>query len=144
MSEELLNALMQLFATIAKQNDGPSSREKEFVKNFLSSQLDQASVDKHFALFNEFSVKKNNEKRTSVTDSVNIIGQAKKINKILTQKQKIVVLVRIFDLIKTDLSGFDLKYGIVKTIADVFNITPFDFNLIETFVLETSIKKITN
>lgn len=142
MSEELLKALMQLFAIIAKQNNGPSSKESEFVYNFLSQQLDTATAEKYVNLFKEFSAKKNAEKRVSVTDSVQIIGIAKKINKILTQKQKIVVLVRIFELVKADPSGFDLKYAIIKTLADVFNVSAFDFSLIEPFILDTSIKKV--
>lgn len=142
MSEELLKALMQLFAIIAKQNDGPSPKENEFVKKFLSQQLDQKTADKYFNLFSEYSVKKNSEKRVSVMDSVNIIGIAKKINKILTQKQKIVVLVRIFELVKADTSGFDLKYSIIKTLGDIFNISSFDFGLIEVFILDETIEKI--
>ena len=141
MSEELLKALMQLFAIIAKQNEGPSVKENEFVQNFLS-QLDHSTSEKYIQLYNEYAIKKNTEKRVSMMDSVNTIGIAKKINKILTQKQKIVVLIRLFELIKADTSGFDIKYPIIKTLADIFNISPFDFSLIEVFVLEQSIEKV--
>jgi len=142
MSEELLNALMQLFAIIAKQNEGPSDKEREFVYNFLSKQLDHSSAKKYFNLFQKFAIKKNAQNRVSVMDSVNIIGIAKKINKILTQKQKIVVLIRIFELVKADASGLDLKYSIIKTLSDIFNISSFDFTLIESYILETNIDKI--
>jgi ABC transport system ATP-binding/permease protein len=142
MSEELLNALMQLFTIIAKQNNEPSFKVDGYVSSFLSHQLDSATADKYFNLFRENSIKKNNEKRVSVMDSVSTIGIAKKINKILTQKQKIVVLIRVFELIKADETGFDLKYAIIKTLAEVFNISSFDFKLVEAFILTNSIQEI--
>ena len=37
MSEEILKALMQLFAIIAKQDEGVEMKEREYVINFLSS-----------------------------------------------------------------------------------------------------------
>jgi len=142
MSEELLNALMQLFAIIAKQNNEPSPKVNEYIGNFLSKQLDHDTAEKYFKLFKQYSAKKNNEQRVSVMDSVYTIGIAKKINKVLTQKQKIVVLTRIFELIKADDSGFVLKYAIIKTLADVFNISTFDFNLIEAFIFTNDTAKI--
>ena len=39
MSEEILKALMQLFAIIAKQDDGASQSERKFVEEFLVFQL---------------------------------------------------------------------------------------------------------
>ena len=36
MSEEILKALMQLFAIIAKQDEGVESNERDYVVNFLS------------------------------------------------------------------------------------------------------------
>jgi len=39
MSEELLKALMQLFAIIAKQDGGVEVKEREFVKMFLEQQI---------------------------------------------------------------------------------------------------------
>ncbi len=39
MSEEILKALMQLFAIIAKQDEGVETTQVEYVKNFLQSQL---------------------------------------------------------------------------------------------------------
>lgn len=135
MSEELVHALIQLFAIIAKQCDGPSVAEREFVTNFLDAQLDRSTAQKYFNLFIEYSARKNADNRVSVTDSVTIIGTAKKINKILTQKQKIVVLIRILELIEADRSGFDVKYSITKTITVIFNISHADFLLIESLIL---------
>jgi len=136
MSEELLKALMQLYAIVVKQNNGPSQKESDFVHNFLSTQIVNDKVEQYFNLFKEFSIKKSNEKRISVSDSVSIIGIAKDINKILTQKQKIFVLIKIFELIKADSLDSTIKIEITKTIADVFNISNQDFKLLEIFVFQ--------
>ena len=53
MSEEILKALMQLFAIIAKQDEGVESSEREFVKNFLTQQLNDEAVPEYMALFDE-------------------------------------------------------------------------------------------
>jgi ABC transport system ATP-binding/permease protein len=55
MSEEILKALMQLFAIIAKQDVGLSENEREFVQNFLKQQLNESSVKEYLALFDSFS-----------------------------------------------------------------------------------------
>ena len=89
MSEEILKALMQLFAIIAKQDEGVESSEREYVVNFLTQQLNDEAVPEYIALFDEkagFTGEKNNvkeKKLTSVKDSVRILGICKKINKTL-------------------------------------------------------------
>ena len=40
MSEEILSALMELFGLIAKQDEGVGAPEKEYVENFLKSQIE--------------------------------------------------------------------------------------------------------
>ena len=45
MSEEILKALMQLFALIVKQDSGMEANEKEYVINFLTQQLNDETVD---------------------------------------------------------------------------------------------------
>jgi ABC transport system ATP-binding/permease protein len=54
MSEEILKALMQLFAIIAKQDVGLSENEREFVQNFLKQQLNESSVKEYLTLFDSF------------------------------------------------------------------------------------------
>src|SRR4030042_2727825 len=107
MSEEILKALMQLFAIIAKQDGGVEENEKYFVRTFLTHQLSEDKVREYFALFEEHSgltdssndpAEHEKEKLTSVIDSVRILSICRKINKTLTQKQKVVVLVRLYEL----------------------------------------------
>jgi len=97
MSEEILKALMQLFAIIAKQDEGVESNEREYVVNFLLQQVNDEAVGEYIELFDQHAgLKQNKEngendgkpkkvKLTSVKDSVKILGICKKINKTLTQ-----------------------------------------------------------
>jgi ABC transport system ATP-binding/permease protein len=151
MSEEILKALMQLFAIIAKQDVGLSVKEREYVQNFLKQQLNESSVKEYLALFDSFSetAKPKNEEEevaldekarkprlTSVKDSVKTLGIAKKINKTLTQKQKVVVLVRLFELINSDNNFTAQRMAIIDTAAEVFNITKEEYSIISSFVVE--------
>ncbi len=144
MSEEILKALMQLFAIVAKQDEGVESTQVEYVKNFLQQQLTEEKVAEYYALFekhagladtDEQEPKKN--KLTSVRDSVRILGLCKKINKTLTQKQKVVALVRLFEIINADRKFTDQRLAIINTVAEVFNISKEEFQSIESFVIKT-------
>lgn len=148
MSEEILKALMQLFAIIAKQDVGLSVNEREFVQNFLKQQLNESSVIEYLTLFDSFietnKPKKDKEdeegkpkkpRLTSVKDSVKTLGIAKKINKTLTQKQKVVVLVRLFELVNSDKNFTPQRMAIIDTTADVFNISKEEYNAISAFVI---------
>ncbi len=151
MSEEILKALMQLFAIIAKQDEGVESSEREFVKNFLTQQLNDEVVPEYMALFDdkagitgEKAEKNDKVKLTSVKDSVRILGICKKINKTLTQKQKVIVLVRLFELVNADRKFSEQRMAIIHTVSEVFKFTRDEFRSIESFVIHTEISEIDN
>jgi ABC-type multidrug transport system ATPase subunit/uncharacterized tellurite resistance protein B-like protein len=147
MSEEILRALMQLFAIIAKQDEGVEITQVEYVKNFLQQQLSDEKVKEYFALFEEHAglisteieeedEEKDRKKLTSVRDSVRILGLCKKINKTLTQKQKVVVLVRLFEIVNADRKFTDQRMAIINTVAEVFKVSKEEFGSIESFVIK--------
>ena len=150
MSEEILKALMQLFAIITKQDEGASEKEKLFVEIFLKQQLNAEMVASYLALYQGFLGEGQTEnpeeegkkkKLTSVKDSVKTLSICKKINKTLTQKQKIIVLIRLFELIDAqnstaDTGSLNQRKEIINTVATVFNIEPDEFKDIETFCQE--------
>lgn len=146
MSEEILKALMQLFAIIGKQDEGVELSEREYVKSFLISQLNDEAVKEYLALFDGFAgldingdaEETNKKKLTSVKDSVRILGICKKINKTLTQEQKVVVLVRLFELVNADRKFTDQRMAIINTVAEVFNLSKEEFRSIESFVVKNS------
>ncbi|MCH8318088.1 MAG: ATP-binding cassette domain-containing protein, partial [Bacteroidetes bacterium] len=138
MSEEILKALMQLFAIITKQGAGSTERERQYVQGFLTQQISQASVVDYLELYDGFSNsgKKTVKKRTSVLDSARTMGICHKINKTLTQKQKVVVLIRLLELVKSDGKHSRLRMQIIDTVSDVFKITSDEHKTIESFVLK--------
>ncbi len=113
MSEEILKALTQLFAIITKQDGGVTEKERLFVISFFKQELDQETVNEYLELYDKYSgfntekpesEKKPERKRklTSVRDSVKTLALCKKINKTLTQNQKVVVLIKILELVGAD------------------------------------------
>lgn len=140
MSEEILKALTQLFAIITKQDGGVTERERQFVINFFQTELDQDSIKEYVDLYDEFSGYGKEEdasksKLTSVRDSVKTLGICKKINKTLTQKQKVVVLIKLLELVSTDKNFTPQRIEIINTASSVFNIVQYEYHLIESFVI---------
>lgn len=137
MSEEILKGLMQLFAIISKQDEGTTSHQHEFVKSFLSSQLNSDKVKEYLDLyegkagFNEDQAPA--RKLTSMKDSIRSVALCRKIGKTLTQKQKVVVFIRLFELLKADGLYTEQRMGIINTAAEVFNISDDEVELISHF-----------
>lgn len=155
MSEEILKALMQLFAIIAKQDEGVVTNEREYVVNFLTQQLNDEAVNEYIKLFDEHAGlldekeeelgdedKPKKVKLTSVKDSVKILGICKKINKTLTQKQKIVVLVRLYELINADRKFTEQRMAIINTVAEVFKLTKEEITDVENFIVKNEFNEL--
>src|SRR6187431_671807 len=146
MSEEILKALTQLFAIITKQDGGVTERERQFVFNFFQTELDQDSVKEYLDLYDQFSGYGKEDdvksKLTSVKDSVKTLGICKKINKTLTQKQKVVVLIKLLELVSTDKNFSPQRMEIINTVSTVFNIDKDEYQLIESFVTTEDAKSL--
>lgn len=139
MSEKILKALMQLFAIIAKV-DGVTNNGREIVQSFLKQQLNQEMVDEYLKLFDQFleahhhlsdSTKK--KKRTSV-NSVKVLVICTQINAELTQRQKIVVLIRLIEFINSSGEVTDQELEFVSTVCQTFNIEEEEFARCMSFV----------
>ncbi|WP_010662134.1 ATP-binding cassette domain-containing protein [Marinilabilia salmonicolor] len=144
MSEEILKALMQLFGLIAKQDGGAESNETEYVRVFLEQQLNAEAVEEYYALFLKHSTDRKGGKDeeegkvrlTSMKDSVRILGICKKINKQLNREQKVVVLVRLYELVNADHKFTEQRMAIINTVADVFKLPRNEISHIENFVIK--------
>ncbi|MGB3181204.1 MAG: ATP-binding cassette domain-containing protein [Cyclobacteriaceae bacterium] len=147
MSEEILKALTQLFAIITKQDGGVTETERDFVIRFFQQELDQDSVQEYLELYDKYvgynqeekdapEKKERKSKLTSVKDSVRTLGICKKINKTLTQKQKVVVLVKLLELVGSDGNFTSQRMEIIDTVSTVFKVGKDEYKLIESFVLK--------
>ncbi|MCX6325708.1 MAG: ATP-binding cassette domain-containing protein [Bacteroidia bacterium] len=150
MSEEILKALMELFALIVKQDGGILMNEREYVSGFLNKQLTKETVNEYIALFDEHAgpvMKRSIVKEPSapsVKDSVKILGICKKINHTLNQGQKVVVLIRLYELVNADRQFTPQKMNIINTVAEVFKISPDEFAATEQFVMNDNPENLTN
>lgn len=140
MSERILKALMQLFAIIAKV-DGVTSESRVVVQSFLRQQLSLELVDQYLKLFDEFleahhqvsKRKDGSAKRTSL-NSVKVLRICTQINEELTQKQKIVVLLRLLEFIHTSNEISEQELEFVQTVSETFNIDQREFTRMRDFV----------
>ncbi|MEK6782469.1 MAG: ATP-binding cassette domain-containing protein [Bacteroidota bacterium] len=150
MSEEILKALTQLFAIITKQDGGVTENERQFVINFFQSELDRDSIKEYLELYDNYSgyskqgtaEEEDKNKVTSVKDSIKTLGICKKINKTLTQKQKVIVLIKILELVNSDKNFTPQRLEIINTVSTVFNIIKDTFKFIETFVISERIEEL--
>ncbi|MFO7671348.1 MAG: ATP-binding cassette domain-containing protein [Bacteroidales bacterium] len=140
MSEEILRALMQLFALITKQDGGIGEKEIEYVTRFLVQQIGVDSAHEYLQLYKETAgesedaEKSGAQKLTSVLDSVKVLKLCKQISKTINQRQKVVVLVRIMELVNAEYNLTEQRMGIVKTVADIFRISSDEYENILAFV----------
>ena len=137
MSEEILKALMQLFAIIYKQDDSGKEEQDNYVKEFLLSQISRERFDTYFDQYTEYINAESSEdgevKRTSVKDSVRTLAICKRINKTLSQKQKSIVLVRITEFIYITETISKLRIELLATISEVFKIEKEEYENILQF-----------
>lgn len=143
MSEEILKALTQLFAIITKQDGGVSENERQFVIDFFQQELEKSAIVEYLTLYDQISgysdqqakhVDDRSAKLTSVKDSLKTLAICKKINKTLTQKQKVVVLIKLLELVGSDQHFSAQRMEIINTVSTVFNITQEEYKLIESFI----------
>ena len=143
MSEEILKALTQLFAIISKQDGGVTENERQFVINFFQQELDKDTIKGYLELYDDYSDytkqgtdQEEKNKLTSVKDSLKTLGICKKINKTLAQKQKVVVLTKLLELVGSDKNFSSHRMEIINTVSTVFNIAQDEYRLIESFVVK--------
>ncbi|HTF05536.1 MAG TPA: ATP-binding cassette domain-containing protein [Bacteroidia bacterium] len=140
MSERILKALMQLFAIIAKV-DGVTSASRGIVESFLKQQLNIELVEEYLTVFDDFleqhhqvsKRKDGSQKRTSLA-SVKVLRICTQINEELTQKQKVVVLLRLIEFIHTSNEISEQELEFVQTVSETFNIDAVEFSRMRAFV----------
>jgi ABC-type multidrug transport system ATPase subunit len=145
MSEQILKALMQLFAIIARPQSNRHDR-RIVVENFLRRQLNSELVSEYLELFDYYyalNQQKSAEdgkfnKRTS-SSSVKVLVICTEINEELTQRQKIILLFQLLEFIKADSPSLEeitvQELQFVATVSDTFNIQQSEFELVKNFVL---------
>jgi ABC transport system ATP-binding/permease protein len=148
MSQRILKALMQLFAIIARvdeeidiQNPITKGHGRNIVQSFLNQELGSEAVEEYLTLFDEFLIayqgkttKKDGVRKKTSVHSVKVLRICTQINEELAQRQKMIVLVRIFEFINANESVSEQEREFAQTVADTFNVSMAEYNEIKEFV----------
>lgn len=124
MSETLIKALMKLFAIIANEG-GITDDERSVVENFLKQQINQEAAKEYMQWFEKFA----QEEDASHFDAI-----CAQINLELTQKQKVIVMIRLVELVMADGTISPEEEKFVEVVRKTFNMDIQEYMLIRGFV----------
>ncbi|MBR9998427.1 MAG: ATP-binding cassette domain-containing protein [Cyclobacteriaceae bacterium] len=149
MSEQLLKAIILLFAILAKI-DGLSKDERITIRNFLYSRLNDATASYYFSLFNQLITQY--EKRESRISQEEKIREEKRelekisrqINNELTQHQKIVLIMDIIALSMADGRITKGEEEIIYSICKAIRIKREDIDAVKSFAMAQGIQDFDN
>lgn len=153
MSEELLRAIIQLFAIVAKERITEDERQK--IKEFLSLHLNQESIRYYLGLFDDF-VKETKRHASSdlanvdeetlqfVDDWSQIMQISKKVNQALTTQQKCVLVIKIIELVFADGELSERQSNLIFYIGEALKIPGKDLRAMQAFVTGQDIEELSS
>src|SRR5258707_6010832 len=143
MSEELLKAIIQFFAIVAKERI--TEDERTIIKEFLSLHLNQDGLRYYLTLFDDFCKSNkpahaqlaNVDEATQefVDDWAQIMQIARKVNQALTMQQKAVVVIKIIELVFAGEDLSERQSNLIFYIGEALKIPAKDFRAMRGFVL---------
>ncbi|MEP0367164.1 MAG: ATP-binding cassette domain-containing protein [Cyclobacteriaceae bacterium] len=131
MSEEVLNAIIQLLAIVAKEDD-VTLDERASIHNFLVDSLNTEEANKYMNLFDHLSETATND-RSLENEQINEL--CNQINKEQTAQQKIAVILNLMILIAADGEITPREKELLYYISDQFHISKNITDLIKAFVV---------
>ena len=142
MSQQILRALMHLFAIIARPESNKKDR-RSVVEAFLKRQLNLELVNEYLEIFDNhysFQQEKQSEaakrKKRTASDSVRVLVICTRINEELNQRQKIIVFINLLEFVKSDNEKITKQeFDFITTVAETFNISSGEFENMRDFVL---------
>jgi ABC transport system ATP-binding/permease protein len=133
MSEPVLNAILRLFALVAKE-DQITETERKKVEEFLSDHLNEKSVTQHLALFDSFGELMTHHGEWS--QEVELINQiCTDINRDVEQRQKSVILLELISIILADGSFSEREKKLATEISKALNTKPDELEAITHYVM---------
>ena len=137
MSEELLKAIIQLFAIVARERI--TEDERTNIKEFLSLHLNQEAIKYYLNLFDDFTKTHRVEATQDVSnldletqqfvdDWAKIMQIVKKVNQALTMQQKLVLVVKIIELVYADFNISERQGNLIFYIGQALKIPQADID----------------
>ena len=132
MSEPILNAIIKLFALVAREGR-VSKEERSHIESFLQDHVGQRSVGAHLRQFDEYCDLI--AEHTPQQEAEDIKAIAMEINREVAQKQKSLIMIELMSSVLTDGTITDHENQTAKAIANALNISEADQDLIKYYVL---------
>lgn len=134
MSEIVLDAILRLFAVVARQ-DEVNRHEREQIRRFLLDHINEANVEIYLSRFVSYS----DEKRSDNIDEERQFVQriCKSLTAEITQRQKLIILVELIRIVLADESLTERENELVKEVARSFKISDEELNCVHTFLRAT-------
>lgn len=144
MSEELLKAILQLFAIVTRERI--TEDERNNIKEFLGLHLNRDAVKFYLNLFDQFASSYQeeapDEKDSSldhetlqfVDDWAKIMQITKKVNQALTAQQKLVLVIKIIELVFSDNEISERQTNLIFYIGQALKIDQQDVKELQDFV----------
>ncbi len=149
MSEELLKAIIQLFAIVAKER--VTEDERANIKEFLSVHLNQDSIEYYLQQFDKHcsenvkSVEEldvDDDTLAFVEDWSRIMAITKQVNQALTAQQKVVIVAKIVELLYADREISERQENLIFYIGEALKITRKDIGALKSFVLGEDLEEL--
>ncbi len=151
MSEELLKAILQLFAIVARERI--TEVERNNIKDFLSVHLNREATNYYLKLFDEFAQSQEVDSRQElsnldadtkqfVDDWAKIMKIVKQVNQALTTQQKIVLIVKIIELVYADDEISERQGNLIFYIGQALKLEKEDVQTLQSFVTGTDIDEL--
>ncbi len=150
MSEELLKAIIQLFAIVAKERI--TEDERSNIKEFLGLHLNQELTRYYLNLFDDFcktsnrtaqdSIAADEDTKQFVDDWSQIMQISKKVNQALTTQQKAVLVIKIVELVYADGSISERQENLIFYIGEALKMPQKDLKAMRLFVIGQDIEEL--
>lgn len=143
MSEELLKTIIQLFAIVARERITDDERNK--IKDFLGHHLNRDSIKFYLSLFDTYceankalptqeSSTLDAETQQFVDDWSRIMQIARQVNQALTMQQKLVLIVKIIELVHADHAISERQENLIFYIGQALKISRQNIQALRYFV----------
>jgi len=150
MSEELLKAIIQLFAIVAKERI--TEDERSNIKEFLGLHLNQELTRYYLNLFDDFckssnrtaedTISADEDTKQFVDDWSQIMQISKKVNQALTMQQKAVLVIKIVELVYADGSISERQENLIFYIGEALKIPQKDLKAMRLFVVGQDLEEL--
>lgn len=131
MSEPILNAIIKLFALVAKE-DLVNKQERDQIEAFLNDHVGQRAMGAHLKVFDDYCKEIANHTPQQEADDIRVIAQ--EINQGVAQKQKNLIMVELMSTVMADGNISTREDQITRVIGRALNVNEADHELIKYYV----------